>query len=301
MVLKVQIALVNKYPCKLAPLAVLHHPVLDGFQRHHQGRGPQLLPHLVEVKDNKPVIHVDVGGVGEHIQAALGDQLGGEGNLPRLRVGLLQHFLPPVGEQGHTDFALPVEIVLIDIGGTAVNDGFVAGAHAPRAHLLLQNAGDDLRLHGNGVFVVGVAAGKIKGGNMVLAVGGDFDNLAAQSLGQRAVLALGVNNNHIVAGAQHNLGNGVLHSHALAGAGDAQIKAVGGNEPLAVTNQKVAGNGVNAVGQPAGVLYLLHPVGHKDGGALGGQRPQGLDAPEAVGQDGVQPVLLLVAQNGKLA
>ena len=48
-------------------------------------------------------------------------------------------------------------------------------------------------------------------------------------------------------------------------------------------------------------MYLLHPVGHEDGGALGGQRPQGLDAPEAVGQDGVQPVLLLVAQNGKLA
>ena len=61
----------------------------------------------------------------------------------------------------------------------------------------------------------------------MLAVGGDFDNLAAQSLGQRAVLAFGVNDDHIVTGAQHNLGNGVFHTHALAGAGDAQIKAVG--------------------------------------------------------------------------
>ena len=101
--------------------------------------------------------------MGEHIQAALGDKLGGEGDLPRFRVGLLQHFLPPVGEQGHTDFALPVEIVLIDIGGTAVDDGFVAGAHASRAHLLLQNAGDNLRLHGNGVFIVSVTAAQVKG------------------------------------------------------------------------------------------------------------------------------------------
>ena len=118
---------------------------------------------------------------------------------------------------------------------------------------------------------------------MVLAVGGDFNDLATQGLGQWAVFALGVNNDYIVAGAQHDFGNGVLHAHALAGAGDAQIKAVGGNEPLAVTDQKVAGNGVDTIGQPAWVLYLLHPIGHKDGGALGGQRPQGLDAPEAVG------------------
>ncbi len=41
--------------------------------------------------------------------------------------------------------------------------------------------------------------------------------------------------------------------------------------------------------------------GHEDGGALGGQRPQGFYPSQAVGQDGVQAVLLLVAQSGKLA
>ena len=76
---------------------------------------------------------------------------------------------------------------------------------------------------------------------------------------------------------------------------------MGRNKPLAVTDQKVTGNGVDAIGQPTWVLDFLHPEGHKDSGALGSQSTQGFDAPETIGQDGVQPVLLLVAQNGKLA
>ena len=76
---------------------------------------------------------------------------------------------------------------------------------------------------------------------------------------------------------------------------------MGGDEPLAVADQQVLGDGVDAVGQAAGVLDLLHSEGHKDGGALGGEGAQGPDPAQAVWQDGVQAVLLLVAQNGKLA
>ena len=76
---------------------------------------------------------------------------------------------------------------------------------------------------------------------------------------------------------------------------------MGRNEPLAVTNQEIFGNGVDAVIQAAGVLDLLRPERHENGAALRGERPQSVDATQAIRQDGVQAVLLLVAENGETA
>ena len=54
-------------PGVLPPFPVLHDAVLDGLQGDDQGRGPELFPHLVEVQDHDPAVHVDVAGVGEHV------------------------------------------------------------------------------------------------------------------------------------------------------------------------------------------------------------------------------------------
>ena len=124
-VLEVQIALVQEHPRVLPTPPILHHPVLDSLQRDHQSRGPKLLPHLVEVQYHNPAVHIHIAGVGEHIQAALGDQLRHQRNLPGLRVRLPQDLPAPVRQEGHGGLAPAAEIGLIDVGGTAVYDGLV--------------------------------------------------------------------------------------------------------------------------------------------------------------------------------
>ena len=99
-------------PGVLPPFPVLHDAVLDGLQGDDQGRGPELFSHLIEVQDHDPAVHVDVAGVGEHVQAALGDQLCGQGDLPGLRVHLPDHFVPPVRQQGHGGFPPAAEVSL---------------------------------------------------------------------------------------------------------------------------------------------------------------------------------------------
>ena len=76
---------------------------------------------------------------------------------------------------------------------------------------------------------------------------------------------------------------------------------MGVQQPLSVADQEVFADGVDAVVDAPGILYLLDAEGHEDGGALGGEGAGGLDAAQAIGQGGVQPVLLLVAQDGELA
>ena len=287
MVFEVQIHFVQEYPGVPPPLPVLHDAVLDGLQGDDQGRGPELLSHLVEVQHHDPAVHVDVAGVGEHVQAALGDQLGGQGDLPGLRVHLPHDLVSPVRQQRHGGLPPAAEIGLVDVGGTAVNDGLVASGEPPHAHLLLQNAGDDFGLHGNGVLPVPVVLRHFQGVDMVLAMGRDFDNFPAQGAGQGPVLPFGVYDDNIVIGRQGHVFHSGFHRHGLAGAGDAQVEGVGRDQALAVADQQILGNGVDAVGQSAGVLYLLDTEGHEDGGALGGEGPQGLHPAQAVGQDGV--------------
>ena len=77
MVFEVQIHLVNEYPGVLALSPVGGHPVLNGFQRHNQRRGPKLLSHLVQVNGDDPAVHIHIGGMGEDIEASLRDDLRG--------------------------------------------------------------------------------------------------------------------------------------------------------------------------------------------------------------------------------
>ena len=76
---------------------------------------------------------------------------------------------------------------------------------------------------------------------------------------------------------------------------------MGRNEPLAVADQQVFGNRIDPVVQTAGVLDLLRTERHKDGAAFRGQRPQSMDASQAIRQNGIQTVLLLVAENRETA
>ena len=92
----------------------------------------------------------------------------------------------------------------------------------------------------------------------------------------------------------------LLGHHRFAAAGHAHIEAVSVEHRVAVADDKVAGHGVDAVVQTAGIHDLLRLEGQQHGGALRGQRPHSVDTPQTVGQHRVQRVLLLVLHSGKL-
>lgn len=236
--------------------------------------------------------------MGEHVQAALGDQLSRQGDLPGLRLRLTEDFLSPIGQQRHR--GLPFQIGLVDVGGAAVNDGLVAAADCSRGHLLLQNAGDQRRLLRDGIFVL-IAGNELQGVNMVGAVGADFHHRSAEGPGQAAIFTLRVQDDNIVLRSKGHIHNGVLHAHGLAGAGHPQIEPMGRDQPLAVTDQRILADLMDAIGQAAGVLELLGPEGNRHGAAFGGEGMQGMDSSESVGQGGVQAVLLLEAGGGDVA
>ena len=114
---------------------------------------------------------------------------------------------------------------------------------------------------------------------MVLAVRGDFNDFAAQRPRNGRVLALGVNDDNVIVGRQSDVCDGILHGNRLTRTGHAEIERMGRDQPLAVTNQQIFGNGVDTVIQAAGVLNFLRPERHEDGAALRRERPQSMDAP----------------------
>ena len=137
MVLEIQIHFVQEHPGVLAAFSVFHDTVLDGLQRDHQGGRTELFSHFIEVQCDDPAVHINISGMGKDIQAALGNKLGGQGDFAGLRVYLFQYLVAPVGQERHRGLATAMEIVLIDIGGTAVNDGFMAAVDPSHTHLLL--------------------------------------------------------------------------------------------------------------------------------------------------------------------
>ena len=76
---------------------------------------------------------------------------------------------------------------------------------------------------------------------------------------------------------------------------------MGRDQPLAVANEQVFADGVDAIADTACVLNLLRAKRHEDRRTLGRQRPQRLDPAQAVRQDGIQAVLLLVVKRGEMA
>ena len=213
MVLEVQVHLVQKHPSEFASLPVFHHPLVYGLQSYHQGRGPQLLTHFVQVQADDAAGHIHIRVVSKHVEAALGYQLRRQGQLSGLRLRLLQYLSAPVGEQRRRGFA--AEIGPEHFCRAAVYDGLVAALHHTGAHLLLQYTGYQLRLQGYGVFIL-VALCHFQWIYVVDTIGGYLYDLTAESSGQSAVLPLGVQYHDVVLSAQSHVLNGALHAHGLA-------------------------------------------------------------------------------------
>ena len=193
------------------------------------------------------------------------------------------------------------DVLAVDVGGAAVDDGLLLCADLVRAHELFTQAHDKLAFQHQRIASVAVLLGDVQRVDIAAVGGGDGDDLAAQGADQRAILPLRVYHNNVVVGIQPHEADLLLGHHGLATAGHAHIKAVTVEHRVAVTDDEVAGHGVDAVVQAARVHDLLRLEGQQHGGTFGGQRSHSVDTPQAVGQHRVQRVLLLVLHSGELA
>ena len=62
---------------------------------------------------------------------------------------------------------------------------------------------------------------------MVLAVRGDFNNLAAQRPRDRCIFTFCVNDDNVVVGGQRDVCDGIFHCHGFARTGHAEIERMG--------------------------------------------------------------------------
>lgn len=98
---------------------------MDRLQRHDKRRGAQLLPHLIEVERDNAAAHVDIALMRKYIQAALGDQLGGERDLPRFGIDLPHDLVSPVRQERRGPPSAAFEVGPVNIGRAAVDDGLM--------------------------------------------------------------------------------------------------------------------------------------------------------------------------------
>ena len=200
--------------------------------------------------------------MGKHIETALHEQLRRKGQLLRFTLWLPLDLVAPVWESWNPAFAAALDEIVIDIGGAAVNNGFMERPKLSDAHLLLANAHHQLRFHGNRVLTGSVAPVNIQRIDMMWAGWRDLQHRPLQRPCQLAVLPLCVDHNNVIVGGKRDKGDSLLHTEGLTAARHAQHKAVRIQQLLPVADQQISADCVDTIINTARILYLLHTERH---------------------------------------
>ena len=134
--LKQQVDLVDVDPGAFAQRAVSDDSVEDAVQHHQHPDGQKLFAQITDVVAKNPGVGVHIGGLGEGVEAAVCEQLHGQGHVSGLRLRLLQQLRMKVLQGWGLPLVVALEVVAIDIGGAAVNDGLFPGVELVAAHQL---------------------------------------------------------------------------------------------------------------------------------------------------------------------
>ena len=239
--------------------------------------------------------------MGKYIEGAGGEQLQGQGNIMGHR--LLLHHQVTVQVLQRVRLALEIlEVLLIDVSGAAVDDGLFLGSNLTAAHKLLTQGHDELAFQHQRILAVAIFRRQIQGIDVaaLIAGGRDSNDFAAQRPNQGAVLSLRVYHDYVVVCAKDQRRQLLLCRHGLAGAGYTEEKAVAVEEISPVTDNQIVGDSIDAVVNTAFVLDLLGLERHENGGALGSQAAHGIHPLEAIGEHGIEAVLLLIFEGRDL-
>ena len=237
----------------------------------------------------------------EEVERAVYIQVKRLGHTLRLRDALRHKRVQQIAQHGHILRPRVCEVRLVDHLHGPVNDGFLDGLQ-PRlaAHDKLAERQHEITFQRQRVFFLAVIEVDIQRIYIVAAVGREPDHLAAQPVHQRGIFILRVADDDIILCGQHDIGDLPLAAHGLAAARRTEHKTVGTTGLLAVQQDHVVGESVEAVIHGiAAHKELLRDEGDKHRQRRCGEAALDPDTVEAQRQRGHEPVLLLEVQPGQ--
>ena len=208
----------------------------------------QVLAKPLDIEADKAVADIHGGTVVEEVERAVHIQVKRLGHTVRLRDMLGGEGGHEVGEDRHILRPGICEVRLIDLLHGPVNDGFLDSLQ-PRlaAHDKLAERQHEITFQRQRVFFLAVIEVDIQGIHIVAAVGGKPDHLTAQPVHQRGIFILRVTDDDVILCGQHDIGDLPFAAHGFAAARCAEYKAVGTTGLLAVQQDHVVGESVEAV------------------------------------------------------
>ena len=165
-------------------LPVANDTVEDAVQHHQQADGLEVFTQVLNVVADDTVAGVDIGLVGEHVQAAGGEQLQCQRNFMGNRLLLPHKVVIEVFQRGRVALVF-ADVLAVDVGGAAVDDGFLLCANLARAHELFTQRHDELAFQHQWIAPVAVLLGDVQRVDIAAVGGGNGDDLAAQGSDQR--------------------------------------------------------------------------------------------------------------------
>ena len=163
-----------------APNLVLYYQHPDLFH---------LLAQLLDIVTDKPVFDIHVGPVVEQTQAALDVDFKGGGNMVSFLFLLLEQGVVEVLQQRHILGAGVVEIAVVDLVNTAVDDRFLYRLQTfLAAHHQLAQREDEVSLEGDGVVLLRVVGVDIHGVDILGAGRADLDHLPMEPANQGRII-----------------------------------------------------------------------------------------------------------------
>ena len=258
--LEKEVDFIDVDPGVLPHFAVMDDPVEHAVQHYQHSNRQKLLAQVPDIVAENPGVGIHVGGLGEGVQAALGEELNCQRHVAGLRFRLPEQLGVEVLESGGGALVAVSDVVVIDPSGAAIDDGFFLGGELAGADQLLTEGQQELGLQHHGVLPVAVTLFHVHGVDVVPRGCGDIDHLAAQALNQRAIFAFGIDNDDIVVRGEGNAGDLLLGGEGLAGAGDAQNEAVSVQQFLPVGNDEVFADYILPVVHAAladGILFAM--------------------------------------------
>lgn len=282
-------------------LFVPHDSVVDGIEDNEHTDRLQCLAEIADVIADQTAFRIDVGGLCEGIERTVRKQLDRKSDVLRFGFGLLQKLLVEVFERRNLSGAAALDKRTVHDLRTTVDQGFLLCGKLSASYELFAKRQDKLALQKDRILGVRIFGFHIHSIDVVLGVGSDIDDFAAERTDKSIILALRVNDNDVALIPKHKLDDFILCEERLTGTGYAEYKAVAVQKRTAVDKQQVFTDRVLSAVDAFRVIDLLCLERHKDSGGFRGQRSERIDLPKPVGKRGVQPVKLLILQRLELA
>ena len=249
----------------------------------------------MNVEAEEPVIRVDIGLVGKYVKATRGKQLQNQGKLFSTGFHLTLQIVIEVFQRG--GIAPEVfQILPINIASAAVDNRLLPRLNSSLCQLLKEGHNKTTfqfqRVLTLVVFIRNIHSIDIAAAACI----GDHNDFTTHGVHKWAILSLRIDNDNIIVGIQCHRGHFLLCCHRLTGAGNTKDKAIAIHEHSAVADNQVAGNGVSAIVDTAGIHDFLCLKGHENGGAFRSQAAQGSNPLQPIGKHGIKAVLLLEHQ-----